>query len=188
MNTIIKQNGINFGLILGFLLILPTMLGYAIDISILVSYWTLAYVFFAIIILGIIVIAFTKKGLEGFISFKDAFTSYFVMLIISLALSTLMNFVLFNVIDKEFEDVVKQEQIELTEKQRDFFSNQMGDAPQEKVDEFHDKFDEAIEKIKEDEPYSILSLLKGFAITIAIFSLFGLLLALILKKKDPALE
>ncbi|SDX27070.1 Protein of unknown function [Lutibacter oricola] len=188
MNEFIKKNGINFGLILGFLLILPTMLGYAFDISLLVSYWTLAYVFLAVIILGILVIAFSKKALGGFISFKQAFASYFIMIIVSFFLSTLLNFALFNVIDKDFEQVVKEEQIALTEKQRDFFANQMGDAPQDKVDEFHDKFDEAIEKIKEDKPYSPLSLLKGFTISIAIFAVFGLLLALILKKKDPALE
>ncbi|WP_298370188.1 DUF4199 domain-containing protein [uncultured Lutibacter sp.] len=188
MNQIIKKNGINFGLILGFLLILPTLLGYAFSISFLVSYWTLAFVFLAVIILGIVVIAFSKKALGGFISFKNAFASYFIMVIVSFLLSTLMNFVLFNVIDKNFEQVVKQEQIQVTENQRDFFASKMGNAPQEQVDEFHDKFDEAIEKIKNDKPYSLLSLLKGFTISIAIFSLFGLLLAFILKKKDPALD
>ena len=181
MNQIIKKNGINFGLILGFLLILPTLLGYAFSISFLVSYWTLAFVFLAVIILGIVVIAFSKKALGGFISFKNAFASYFIMVIVSFLLSTLMNFVLFNVIDKNFEQVVKQEQIQVTENQRDFFASKMGNAPQEQVDE-------AIEKIKNDKPYSLLSLLKGFTISIAIFSLFGLLLAFILKKKDPALD
>lgn len=188
MNQIIKNNGVNFGLILGFLLILPTMLGYAINISLLVSYWTFAYVFLTIIILGIITIAATKKGLGGFISFKEAFTSYFIMTLISLALSTTMNFLLFNVIDTDFVNVVKQEQIDMTESQREFFVNKMADAPQESIDELHDKFDEGIERIKADEPYSIISLLKGFTIGIAIFSIFGLLLAAILKKKNPDLE
>ena len=188
MNQTIKQNGINFGLILGFLLMLPTLLGYAVNISILVSYWTFAYIFVAIIILGILTIVITKKGLGGFISFKNAFTSYFIMTIISLALSTVMNYLLFNVIDKEFVDVVKQEQIKMTENQRDYWSNKLANAPQEQVDEFHDKFDESIEKIKNDDPYSVMSLLKGFTIGIAIFLVFGLLLSAILKKKDPSLE
>lgn len=188
MNTIIKQNGINFGLISGFLLILPTLLGYAINISILVSYWTLLFVFLTVIILGIITIAYTKKGLGGFINFKDAFTTYFLMLVISSVLSSLMNFVLFNIIDKDFVEVVKEKQIEAVNGQRDWVMNNMGDAPEDKVDEVHDKFDEAIEKIKLDDPYSIMSLIKGFAIFVSIFSAFGLLLALILKKKDPALD
>jgi len=188
MNQIIKQNGINFGLILGFLLILPTLLAYAIDVTFIVSYWTLAFVVFGVIILGIVAIAFTKKGLGGFISFKDAFTSYFLMLIIALAISTFMNFLLFNVIDPEFVDVVKEKQIETVEGQREWVMSKMADAPEAKIDEMDAKFDEGIEKIKADDPYSIVSLIKGFTIFIAIFSLFGLLLALILKKKDPALE
>jgi hypothetical protein len=188
MNQIIKQNGINFGLILGFLLILPPMLGYAFNVSILVSYWTLVYIFLIVIIVGIIEIAFTKKALEGIISFKDAFTSYFLMLVISVFISTVLNFVLFNFIDKDFGEVVKEKQVELIESQRDWTMNKMGNAPQEKIDEIHDKFDEAIEKVKNDTPYAIGAQLKGAAIFLAIFSMFGLLLALILKKKDPALD
>ena len=188
MNTIIKQNGINFGLILGFLLILPIMLGYAVNISILVSYWTLAYTFFIVIIIGIISIAYTKKGLGGFINFRNAFTAYFLMLIISSLLSSLMNFTLFNVVDKDFTEVVKEKQIETVNGQRDWVMNKMGDAPVEKIDEMDAKFDEAIEKIKLDNPYSLISIIKGFAIFVSIFSVFGLLLALILKKKDPVLE
>ena len=188
MNDIIKQNGINFGLILGFLLILPTMFGYAFDISILVSYWTMAFIFLIVIIVGIFAIAYAKKGLGGFINFKNAFTTFFVMLVISTTISSVLNYVLFNIIDKDFAEVVKEKQIETVNGQRDWVMNNMGDAPEDKIDEMHDKFDEAIEKIKADEPYSFISLIKGFAIFVSIFSVFGLLLALILKKKDPALE
>ncbi len=188
MNTIIKQNGINFGLILGFLLILPTLLGYAVNISILVSYWTLAYVLATVIIVGIITIAFTKKGLGGFINFRNAFSAYFIMLVVSSLISSFMNFALFNVVDKDFTEVVKEKQIESVNGQRDWVMNKMGDAPVEKIDEMDAKFDEAIEKIKLDDPYSLISIIKGFAIFVSIFSIFGLLLSLILKKKDPALE
>ena len=188
MNQIIKQNGINFGLILGFLLILPVLLGYAIDVSFIVSYWTLGFLFFGVIIMGILAIAFTKRGLGGFISFKDAFTPYFLMLIIGLAISVIMNFLLFNVIDTKFVDVVKEKQIETVESQREWVMVKMADAPDEKFNEMDAKCDEAIDKIKADDPYSITSLFKGFTIFIAIFSSFGLLLAAILKKRDPSLE
>lgn len=99
-----------------------------------------------------------------------------------------MNFILFNIIDTDFVEVVKEKQIEKVEEQRDWVMNKMGEASDEKVDELHEKFDESIEKIKSDDPYSIISLAKGFAIFTAIFSMFGLLLALILKRKNPDLE
>jgi len=188
MKKIIQQNGINFGLILGFLLIMPTMLGYAINIKLLVSYWTFAYVLLAVIILGILVIAFSKKALGGFISFKDAFSSYFLTILIAFLLSTVMNFLLFNVIDKDFEDVVKEEQVQIIENQREWIVNKMANSSQEQVDETDAKFDEAIEKARADHPYNITSLFKGLGISLAIFSLLGLLLALILKKKNPELE
>ncbi len=187
MKEIIKKNGINLGLILGFLLIMPTMLGYAFDISLLVSYWTFAYVILAVIVLGILVIAFSKKAQGGFINFKDAFSAYFLTILIAFSLSTVMNFLLFNVIDKDFENVVKEEQIQLIEGQREWMINKMANAPQEQVDEADAKFDEAIEKARSDRPYSTSSLFKGLGVSLAIFSLLGLLLALILKKKDPDL-
>ena len=183
MDKIIKQNGINFGLILGFLLILPVFLGYAINVKLIVSYWILLYVFLSIIIVGIVAIAYSKKYFKGIISFKDAFSTYFVMLVISLLISIVMNFLLFNVIDSDFKQVVKEEQIKTIESQREWIMVKLANAPQEQVDETDAKFDEAIQKINEEDQYSISSLIKGFFISIAIFSLFGLLLALILKSK-----
>jgi quinol-cytochrome oxidoreductase complex cytochrome b subunit len=188
MNKIIQQNGINFGLILGFLLILPTVLGYAINIALLVSYWTFGYVILTVIILGLLVIAFSKKALGGYISFKDAFSAYFLTILIAFLLSTIMNFLLFNVIDTNFENVVKEEQVQIIEGQREWVINKMSNASQEQIDETDIQFDEAIEKVRADSPYSITSLFKGFGISLAIFSLLGLLLALILKKKNPELD
>lgn len=190
MNTIIKQNGINFGLILGFLLALTTLLGYAVNNEILVSYWSLVYVFFAIIIVGIIAIAKSKKGLGGFITFKDAFTTYFIMLVIGVFISTLINFLIFNVIDTDFQEVMKNKTIEKIESQRDYWSGQMIDsgASDGDIAELEAKFDKSIDKIKNENQYSIGKQVQGFFIFTAIFSIFGLLLALILKRKDPALE
>ena len=182
-----KKIALNYGLILGFLLVLPTLLGYAFDVSLLVSYWTMLYIFLAVIVMGIIVIKGEKKNFGGFISFKDAFKPYFIMLVIAILISTVVNFLLFNVIDKKFTDVVKEKQVELVENQREWVMNKMANAPQEQVDETNDKFDESIENIRNENPYSVVSLAKGFGIFLSIFSFFGLILALILKKKNPDL-
>lgn len=190
MNAIIKQNGINFGLILGFLLALTTLLGYAVDSEILVSYWTLVYIFFTIIIVGIIAIAKSKKGLGGYISFKEGFTTYFIMLVIGVFISVLVNFLVFNVVDTEFQDVIKQKTIEKIEGQRDWAVGKMIDAgsPESEIEKMEAQMDEAIDKVKNEDQYGIVKQIKGFFAFTAFFSIFGLLLALILKKKDPALE
>ena len=188
MNTIIKQNGVNFGLILGFLLALVTLLGYAVNNEILVSYWSFAYIFLIIIIIGIIAIASSKKGLGGFISFKQGFTTYFLMLVIGVFISVLINFLVFNVVDTGFQDVMKQKSIEKIETQRDWITGKMvdGGSSESDIEKFEKKMDETIEKIKTENQYTIAKQIKGFFSFTAFFSIFGLLLALILKRKDPS--
>jgi len=187
MNTIIKQNGINFGLILGFLLALVTLLGYAVNSEILVSYWSFVYIFLTIIIVGIIAIASSKKGLGGFISFKQGFTTYFLMLVIGVFISVLVNFLIFNVIDTGFQDVMKQKTIEKVETQRDWIVGKMvdGGSSESDIEKFEEQMDEAIEKVKTEDQYAIGKQIQGFFMFTAFFSIFGLLLALILKRKDP---
>jgi hypothetical protein len=190
MNTIIKQNGINFGLILGFLLALVTLLGYAVNSDILVSMWSLVYVFLTIIIIGLIAIGYSKKGLGGFINFKEGFTTYFIMLVIGVFISILVNFLIFNVVDTDFQDVIKGKTIEQVESQRDWIAGKMmdGGSSENEIEEMEKKMDEAIETIKTEDQYSIGKQVQGFFTFTAVFSIFGLLLALILKRKDPALE
>ena len=190
MNVIIKQNGINMGLILGFLLALVTLLGYAVNNEILVSYWSFAYIFLTIIIVGIVAIAKSKKGLGGFINFKQGFTTYFIMLVIGVFISLLVNFLIFNVVDTDFQDVIKGKTIEKVENQRDWVAGKMidGGSSENDIEEMEKKMDETIEKIKTEDQYGIGKQLQGFFTFTAFFSIFGLLLALILKRKDPSLE
>ncbi len=190
MNTIIKQNGINFGLILGFLLALTTLLGYAVNSEILVSYWTLGYIFLTIIIIGIIAIAYAKKGLGGFISFKQAFTTYFISLIIGLAINGFVDFMVFNVIDTDFREVIKQKTIKKSEEQKDWAIGKMIDsgASESDIEEFETKFDKGLDNVKNGNQHSLTKQIQGFFGFAAFFSIFGLLLALILRRNNPSVE
>jgi len=190
MNEIIKKQGVNFGLILGALLAMVTVGGYAYSTEILVSYWALLYVFLVVIIMGLLVIGFSKRDLGGFISFKDAFTSYFIMLIIGMFISTLVNFLIFNVVDTDFKSVVQEKQIETIDNQREWIIGKMydGNSSEDDIEKTNEKFDEAIEKIKSKDQYAIGEQIKGLFIGIAIMSVFGVLLALLLRRKDPSLE
>ncbi|MCF6280077.1 MAG: DUF4199 domain-containing protein [Flavobacteriaceae bacterium] len=189
MNAIIKQNGINFGLILGLLLALVTLLGYAVNNEILVSYWSFVYIFLTIIVVGIIAIAYSKKGLGGFISFKEGFTTYFIMLVIGVFISVLVNFLIFNIVDTDFQEVMKEKTIEKIESQRDYWVGKMidGGTNESKIEEMETQFDKSIEEIRNTNQYGIGKQVQGFFMFTAIFSIFGLLLALILKRKDPSL-
>ena len=63
--------------------------------------------------------------------------------------------------------------------------SKMANAPQEQVDETNDKIDKSIAEIRAGDEYSMGNQLKGFFVFLAVFAVFGLLEALILKKKDP---
>ncbi len=173
MNEIIKTKGLTFGLILGFVLALITTYGYAIDLSLFTSYWLLLLNFFIIIIVGILAVAYSKKALGGFITFKEAFTAYVITIAMGLLISVLVGFLIFNVIDPGVKVQLTDMTIEKTVETMERF-----DVPQENIDE-------AIENIREQDSFSIANQVKSYFIMVAIYSLFGLLIALILKRNDP---
>ncbi|MBJ2175311.1 DUF4199 domain-containing protein [Aureibaculum sp. A20] len=185
MNSSIKKIGVNFGLILALLLSLPTLLAYAVSADILVNWWTLIFVFFAVIICGLLVIGYSKKAQEGFISFKDAFTAFFVMLIIAISISTVISIVIFNVVDPEFKNVIKQKNIELVEGQRDWIMSKMVNSTEDEIDDMNAQFDKNLEEMNSKDQYSVGNQIQGLFVFTVFFSVFGLLLAAILKKKEP---
>jgi ABC-type antimicrobial peptide transport system permease subunit len=173
MNQIIKTKGITFGLILGFILALMTTYGYAIDLELFTSYWLLILNFFIVIIVGILAVAYTKKALGGFITFKEAFTVYVITIAMGLLISLLVGYLIFNVVDPGIKTQLTDMTIEKTVETMERFN-----VPQENIDE-------AIDNIREQDSFSIGNQIKSYFIMVAIYSLFGLLIALILKRNDP---
>jgi len=177
MKDIIKKTGINFGLIFGFLVSLIVLYAFAVDSSILVNWWIVLLVpFLSVIICGLFAIGTVKKAQNGFISFKEAFTTYFIMIAIGLLINTTVTILIFNVVAPEFQETAKELQISKTTEMMESYN-----LPYEKIDE-------AVEKIKEDDGFSAPKQMLSYVIGLAIYSIFGLLLALILKRNNPELE
>jgi hypothetical protein len=176
MNQVVKSKGLMYGLILGFILALMTTYAYSVDLSFLVKPWLIVVFFFLVIILGILAISASKKGLEGYITFKDAFSTYFLVIVVGFLISSLISLLIFNVIDPGAQEEIKQMSIDkVTDMMENF------DVPQENIDE-------AIAKIQEQDSFSFISQIKNYFISLAIYSVFGLLLAAIMKKNNPELE
>ncbi|MBL4744947.1 MAG: DUF4199 domain-containing protein [Flavobacteriaceae bacterium] len=177
MKDIIKKTGINFGLILGFIFSLTILYAFAIDSSIMVNWWiTLVFPIFIVIVFGLFAIGTAKKALHGFITFKEAFTTYFIMTAISLLISTTVSILIFNVVAPEFKETVKELTIETTTEMMEGYN-----IPYEQIDEM-------VEKIREEDGFSPSKLMLNYAVFLAIYAIFGLLLALILKQNNPELE
>jgi hypothetical protein len=176
MNEVVKSKGFMYGLILGFVFALMTTYAYSIDLSFLVKPWLIVVYFFIVVLVGILAISAAKKGLGGYITFKDAFSTYFLVIVVGFLISSLISLLIFNVVDPGAQEEIKRLSID---KVTDIMEN--FDVPQEALDN-------AIAKIEEQDSFSFIAQIKNYFISLAIYSVFGLLLAAIMKKKNPELE
>lgn len=169
----VKSIATNYGVYLGGLLALLTVLVYTIDLNLMTNTWYGIFVLLAIIAFGIISVAKAKSFLEGYISFKQSFTTYFITILIGLIISTIVSYIIFNIVDPEAAEIIKQKTIETTINFMEGFG-----APAETIAE-------AVDKIENDNQFSIGNIVQGLAIQLAIFSLIGLIIAAIMKRTNP---
>jgi hypothetical protein len=172
MNEIIKKNGITFGVILGLFSLLITTTIYVIDLKLFTSWWVGLVSMAVAIIIGISVEIKTKKQLNGVFPFKDAFTVYFLTALIGSLISTIFNYLLFNIVDPGAKETLKEITIKYTSEMMEKFGAQA------------DQINEAVQKVAETDNYSIGNLLFGLAIALVFQAIFGLILAAIFKSKS----
>lgn len=171
MNEIIKKNGLTFGIISGLISVFITLAIYLIDYK----YFASSAVGFISIVAGITLSIWlfikNKKDLKGSLTFKDGFTSYFIYAINSIAIATLFNILLYNVIDPSLKEKVTEVVIEKTVEMMKAFG---GDSTMLK---------ETVKKLKEEDSFSIGNLIMGSVWTLALSCIWGLILAAIFKSK-----
>jgi hypothetical protein len=171
MNEIVKKNGIKFGLISGLISILSTSLIYALNLelfgSMMFGFGMIAFY----IALGVFVVSTTKKELKGIISFKEAFTSYFLYALIGVLIANFFNYILFNFIDAGAKDQL----LEITMRNTVEIMEKYG-SPK-------DAIAETVKKLQENDQFSIGSILKGSVFSVLFSSIIGLIIAAIFKTK-----
>ncbi|MFB9108187.1 DUF4199 domain-containing protein [Flavobacterium gyeonganense] len=171
INEVIKKNGITYGIILGIISALITATIYAIDLKLFVSGWIGASTFIIFVVTGIVLLTKTKKEINGLFSFKDAFTTYFITILIALLISTTFSVILFNVIDPDAKEVISEHLIKYMAETLQKFG-----TPASAINE-------TLAKMKETSPFSTLEQLKGLGFSIALYSILGLILAAFFKSK-----
>ena len=167
-----KKLATSYGLYLGLALILITVLIYAFDISMMTAWYYTPIVYLLIIILGVMAVSKAKKFHTGLFTFKDAFSPYFLTIVIGLVLSTLFSLLLFNVIDPEAAETLKQVTME---KQAEMF---------EKFGMTSAQINEAMTEVQKENFFSFKNIMISIAIQLVIFSIIGLIVALIFREKD----
>lgn len=175
MTEVVKKNGVNLGIILAILLIALTTIQYTVDITLFVNPWINIIKMILFIVLGIIAIVKAKATLEGFISFKEAFTAYFLTIVVGSLGYTLFVILLFNVIDPAAKTTVMDLVIESTAKTLQSFGSSTEDIKK------------TINAMKESDSFGIASQLQGLVFSILGYSVVGLICAAAFKK-NPTYE
>lgn len=175
MEKSLRSSAVQYGLYIGLILSAVTIVAYAVDLELLTKWWLGIVLFLVIIVIGIVSTAKAKSLLNGFISFKQAFTAWFTTIVVGILISTVVNIVLFNVIDPEAAEIIKQNTIEATVSMMENFG-----TPQEAIDQ-------AVIEIENTNQFAVGNLLKSLAWQFLFYAVIGLIVALIMKKKDPDL-
>ena len=169
----IKKSAANYGIILGVIVTLISVLVYSLAMDIMIEWWYGIIMFLIALTVGILSTAKAKSLLGGFISFKEAFTAYFITIAIGLFISVLVGILLFVVIDPDAAVTLQEKVIESTVGMMERFG-----APEESVNE-------VITNMEGQNSFSAGNQLQSFLIQLVFYSVFGLLVALIMKRKDP---
>ena len=176
MNEIVKKNAITYGIISGLIGVIATAIMYAINLNLFVNIWIGFGLILIYIIIGCMLLSKTKKDLKGILTFKEAFTTYFISALVAITISTAFSFLLFNVIDTEARDKVSEL----------FIDFQVG--MMEKYNAPASVINEKVKQLQESSQYSTKGLFFGFLQGLVGSIIFGLILAAIFKTKSTSKE
>lgn len=176
MEKSIKSLATNWGLYLGIALALSTVMGY-MNLDLFTKWWFGIGMLIVIIVFGIISAMKSRGLVGGFISFKEAFTSYFITVALGLVISTVVSIIIFNFIDPDAAIALKEKILNSTVEMMENFG-----APE-------DAIAEAVEKMEEEENmFAIGKVLQSLAFQLIGYSVVGLIVALVVKKNNPDAE
>ncbi|MDG1715310.1 DUF4199 domain-containing protein [Lacinutrix sp.] len=171
METSTKSSAINYGLYLGGLMALTTILGYALYLDLLTKWWLGILLFIVIIVFGILSALKSKSIQNGVITFKEAFSSYFITVAIGIIISMVISILIFNFIDPDAAIALKEKTIDATIQMMRSFN-----APEEAVAQTLEQME------AQKNQFSIAPQLQSNAIFLVIQAVIGLIVALIVKR------
>ncbi|MFT4942744.1 MAG: hypothetical protein ACJAYD_000118 [Patiriisocius sp.] len=172
-NVTIKESAIQYGLILGGILAITTVLMYALNQELFLSAWIGVATIIVVIGAGIVSTAKAKDILGGIMTFKQAFSAYFITTAIGLLISTALGILIFAIIDPELANYLNGEAIEVARGLMERFN-----TPEAAIEE-------ALKDMKDVDNFSIVSQGKSYLSGLIFQAVLGLLVGLIFKKRDP---
>ncbi|WP_294825164.1 DUF4199 domain-containing protein [uncultured Flavobacterium sp.] len=176
MTEAVKKNGVNFGLIVGVVSIVITSIMYAVDVKMFANYWIGICLFIVNLVLGIVAVAKAKKAMGGYISFKDAFTTYFIAMAIGALIGSVFMFLLFNVIDPGAKEIIMERVVEMTVSMMEGFGAKSEDIRK------------TVEDMKATDSFGLVSQIKSYFGGLVMYIVIGLIVAASMKKNKPEFQ
>lgn len=167
-----------WGLIIGIVNIILTILIYIADITLMANWW-LGFLFLFLNI-GLVIYAginFRNSG-DGYLSFKGAFSYSFVVLAITGIIGLFFRYLLFNVIDPDATQIVVEATVEKTEAMLQSFG----------LDE--DQIEESMDDVvtRTEKQFSLAGSFIGFLWSLIFYAIGALIIGAIVKKRNPEEE
>jgi len=172
MESTTKTSAINYGLYLGALLSIISVVIYAVNLDLFTEWWLGIILFILVIVYGVVSALKSKKILDGFITFKQAFASYFITIAVGTLIATVVGIAIFTYIDPEAATYLNEQILILSKQTMERFG-----APQEVIQA-------AIEEASTKNNFSLGMQAQAFVFRLAIYAVIGLIIALIVKKSD----
>jgi uncharacterized membrane protein len=169
----IKQSSIQYGLILGGILSLLTILMYSLNQELFLKWWIGIITILIVIGTGIVATAKAKAILGGFMSFKEAFSAYFITVAIGLLISTAVGILIFTVVDPDLASYLNEQAVEMTREFMEKFGTPEADM------------EAALDEMRNTDNFAVGNQLKSYAFGLVFQAVIGLLIGLIFKRKDP---
>ena len=173
MEKSVKSSSINYGLYLGLILTLATVIAYAVNLDLFTQWWFGIALFVISVAMGIMSAAKARSLSGGFISFKGAFSSYFITLAIGTLIGTVIGIVIFTFVDPEAAQELNEKILIMTKETMERFG-----APQETIQE-------ALAEAEKTDNFSVGAQAMAWVWRMVFYSIFGLIGALIIKRNDP---
>ena len=170
METNLKKNTIDLGIKLGTFLFVITALIYVIDLKLFTNTWIMLAFMLPTLAVSIYSVYSAKKIQNQIITFKEAFTAYFLCVAIGYLIVTMGNIVLFKFIDPAAADLIHEEIMVSSKVMMENFG-----ATSEMISE-------AMNEMQNNHSFSYMAIFQNYANALLRNAIFGLLVAVVMKK------
>jgi hypothetical protein len=175
MNPIVKQEASRWGLIMASVSVIFYLIAYLFSLKLFVSIGVTTLLFAVNITLLVLAIRSAREQMEGFIEFKDAFTTAFVANVIASLIGTAVVIVIFNVLDPTAADEIQKIVIEQTI----YWADRFG-APESQMEKM-------VEDLSSTNQFAIPNQVRGFFSGLLFSAAISAILAAFLKKNKPVI-